>query len=290
MSNFAVDPQPHISAGFTWKERVAPREPRRMRAFLGPSGVKTNENLAIALTTPSIDKEDFYQMAYALHLFLHDEHFVRNPEIQQCPMGEAFVRFGSPLERLKFLKGSPLQFGQYQLCFIKHDEGANARAIDMDREVWLMLLCYPNDYHDDSEIEKSIAGFAILKHIHRSSNASRVVVKAMVNKEDDIADEIVVSPGDLPRAPSWTVPVFILHAEDLFAAGDEDALPPEGPIHHMPPQAPRWVGMNGEFSQAHSHGQGPEDVSVQQPMEEDAPVNLATQVDLNCGDLPPEVP
>ncbi|CAO2148273.1 unnamed protein product [Urochloa humidicola] len=194
MANFNVDPRPHIPAGFSWQQRVALREPRRMRVFLGPSGVKTNENLAIALTTPSIDKEDFYPMANTLYFFLRDEHFVRNPEIQLCPMGEAFVRFGSPLECLKFLKGPPLQFGQYQLCFIKHDEGANARTIDMDREAWLMLLCYPNDYRDDSEIERSLAGFAILTHIHRSSNASRVVVKVLVNKEDDIPVEIVVSP------------------------------------------------------------------------------------------------
>ncbi|CAO2148629.1 unnamed protein product [Urochloa humidicola] len=259
MANFAVDPRPHIPAGFSWKERAAPREPRRMRVFLGPSGVKTNEDLAIALTTPPVDKEDFHQMAYALHLFLRDEHHVRNPEIQQCPMGEAFVRFGCPLERLKFLKSLPLQFGQYLVRFIKHDEGDNARAIDMDREVWLMLLCYPNDFRDDSEIDKAIAGFAILKHIHRSSNASHVVIKALVNKEDDIPDDIVVSPGDSPRAPSWTVPIFLLHAEDLAVVGDEDALPPEGPLHPKPAPAPRWMGVNGEFSHVNTH----EDATVE---------------------------
>ncbi|CAN6305432.1 unnamed protein product [Urochloa humidicola] len=259
MANFAVDPRPHIPAGFSWRRRAAPREPHRMRVFLGPSGVKANEDLAIALTTPPVDKEDFHQMAYALHLFLRDEHHVRNPEVQQCPMGEAFVQFGCPLERLKFLKSSPLQFGQYLVRFIKHDEGDNARAIDMDREVWLMLLCYPNDFRDDSEIDKAIAGFAILKHIHRSSNASRVVIKALVNKEDDIPDDIVVSPGDSPRAPSWTVPIFLLHAEDLAVVGDEDALPPEGPLHPKPAPAPRWMGVNGEFSHVNTH----EDATVE---------------------------
>ncbi|CAO2148272.1 unnamed protein product [Urochloa humidicola] len=48
----------------------------------------------------------------------------------------------------------------------------------------------------------------------------------------------------------------------------------------MPQQVLRWVGVNGEFSQAHSHGQGHEDVSVQQPMEEDPPAD-ASQMDPN---------
>ncbi|OEL24731.1 hypothetical protein BAE44_0014248 [Dichanthelium oligosanthes] len=110
----------------------------------------------------------------------------------------------------------------------------------MDREVWLMLLGYPNDCRDASEIEKSLVGFGILKHVHRSTNIAHVIVKMLVNKEDDVLDEIVVSPGDSSRAPSWTVRVFILHACDLAVAADEDALPPDGPLHPMPHLEPHW--------------------------------------------------
>lgn len=93
-------------------------------------------------------------------------------------------------------------------------------------------------------------GFAILKHIHKSSNDARVVVKVLVNKEDDIPDDVIVSPGDSSCAPSWTMPIFILHAQDLSVYGDEDALPPVGPLHPMPNPAPRWVGLDGELSQS----------------------------------------
>ncbi|CAO2188695.1 unnamed protein product [Urochloa humidicola] len=252
MDNFAIDPRPFVPFGFEWQPRVAPREPRRMRVFLGPSGVKTNENLAIALTVPSVASEDFHVMAGSLQAFLQEEHQVRELEIWRCPVGEAFVRFGCPLERQRFLNGPPLQFGQYQLRFIKHDEGCNARAIDMDQEAWLMLLYYPNDYRSDAEIDKALSGFAILKHIHRSSNVARVVVKVLVNKIEDIPDAIVVSPGDSPRAPSWTVPVFLLHSSNLTALGDEDAPPHEGPLHPLPENAPGWMNGQGDLSQANS--------------------------------------
>lgn len=173
MANFAVDPRPHLPHGFDWIERVAPREPRRMRVFLGASGVKTNENMAIAITKPSVAKDDFPQLAGRLHSFLQAVHLVRHLEIQRCPLGDAYVRFGNPLERERLFQASPMPFGQYTLRFIKHDDGVNACATDMDREVWLMLLAYPNDYRSDEEIHKALSGFATLKHIHKSTNDAR---------------------------------------------------------------------------------------------------------------------
>lgn len=75
----------------------------------------------------------------------------------------------------------------------------------MDKEVWLLLVGYLNDYRNGLEIDNANVGFAILKHSLISSNAFRVVVKALMNKEDDIPEDIVVSPGDSPKAPSWTM-------------------------------------------------------------------------------------
>lgn len=250
MANVPIDPRPHLPAGFTWKVRVAPREPKRMMVFLGPSSVKRNENLAIACLNPPVNKIDFYPMAQALLRTLRVDHHARQAEVEQCPFGDAYARFNCPLERACFLNAPLLHFGQYSIIFIKLDQASNARAIDMDREAWIMLLVYPNDYREDHEIDKSISGFAILKHIHCSSNAARVVVKVLVNKKDDIPDEIVVSPGESPRAQSWTVAVFILHAQDVDVQAAEDALPPKGPLHPIPPPGPRWVGAEREISQA----------------------------------------
>lgn len=123
MMNLPIDPRLHVTAGFTHKVRIAPREPRRMRVFLGSSVVKANENLTIALMTPSVNKADFYSMAEALLQFMRDEHQVRQLEVEQCPFGDAYVWFDCLLERTRFLRGPPLHFGQYSIWFIKHDIG-----------------------------------------------------------------------------------------------------------------------------------------------------------------------
>lgn len=88
-----------------------------------------------------------------------------------------------------------------------------------------------------------------------------------------------MSPGDCPHAPSFTVPVFILHDQDLAALPDEDEMPPHGPLHRMPYPAPRWVGAEGEVSQANSSGARADEASIgnqlaiNEQMVVDEPVN-----------------
>lgn len=64
-----------------------------------------------------------------------------------------------------------------------HDEVTNVRALDLDREVWLMLLCYPLDNRPFSSITKAISNFSLLKHVHESVVQSRVIVKAVLHDE-----------------------------------------------------------------------------------------------------------
>lgn len=86
MANFGIDPHPHLPAGFTWASRVLPYEPPpRPCVCLALSLKRTNEDLAVALFTPSVAKEDYIPMARALHQFLLDEG-VRAPEIQPVPL------------------------------------------------------------------------------------------------------------------------------------------------------------------------------------------------------------
>lgn len=84
------------------------------------------------------------------------------------------------------------RIGQYQLLFSRHDEGDNFKSYPMDRVVWLMFMCYPSDARSLSLIGKSICHFAQMLHVHPSVTAARVIVKALVNKEQDIPDDIVV--------------------------------------------------------------------------------------------------
>ncbi|CAO2189797.1 unnamed protein product [Urochloa humidicola] len=270
MANFPVDPQPFVPRGFNLVHREVHREPARIRAFLAPALEKTNEDLAIAITDPRINKEDFGPFAKALQRYLIDNG-VHHPEIQQCPIGEALVRFDSAMQREGFLIGAPRQFLGYQLRFIRHDEGINLRDLPLDRVVWLMLLCFPSDARTHVNlVAKSLASFAQLLHVHNSSSDSRLVVKALVNSDSDVPDSVTVSAGLSPLAHSWTVPIFLLNASDVVMGGDEDPIPVEGPTHPMPHhQVPSWMGPHG----VPGHGNW---------IAEDASVNNRDDGDLNA--------
>ncbi|CAO2149336.1 unnamed protein product [Urochloa humidicola] len=200
MANFLVVPRPFVQPGFTLVPREVHREPARLHAFLAPALEKTNEDLAIAITEPSINKGDFGPFAKALQRYLIDNG-VHHPEIQLCPIGEALVRFDFVMQREGFLIGAPRQFLGYQLRFIRHDEGINFRDLLLDRVVWLILLCFPSDARTHINlVAKSLAGFAQLLHVHNSSSDSRLVVKALVNKDSDVPDSVTVSAGLSPLA------------------------------------------------------------------------------------------
>lgn len=81
MANFPIDPHPFVPIGFNLMPREVIRESCRLRSFLAFSLDKANEDLAIAITEPKVDKEDFWTFAMELRAFLQ-EHHVRGPEIQ----------------------------------------------------------------------------------------------------------------------------------------------------------------------------------------------------------------
>lgn len=186
-------------------------------------------------------------MAVALRdFFLHNMH-VRLYEVQPSPIDDAFMRFGSPIEREHFLD-RVIQFGpRYTLRFTKHDEGVHVREHDMDREVWIMLMLFPNDSRNNSALAKAVVGFGLVRYWYDTTNNSRVVVKVFLHDEARIPDDVVVSAGIEPRVSSWTCHVVILKRKNFAINGDEDLFPPAdgGVAHPVPPQPPRWMGMHG---------------------------------------------
>jgi hypothetical protein len=113
--------------------------------FIGPFMDCCFESAAIAHFFPHVAKVDFKQMTCVLHLHLLTDYNINNLDIHSCCFGEAFVGFNSPLERHRFLDGPPLYLDGYLVHFEKHDESVNARCLELDREVWLMLLGCPLD-------------------------------------------------------------------------------------------------------------------------------------------------
>lgn len=61
----------------------------------------------------------------------------------------------------------------------------------------------------------------------------------LVNKDNDVPDSVTLSVGTYPRVHTWTVPIFLLSANDVVLGGDEEPVSVAGPTHPMPHPAPR---------------------------------------------------
>lgn len=228
---------PHLPRGFELVD--LPNRPTfQQEVFVTRCYSLHNEDLAIAKLMPTVNKMDFAHVKSALQAFLQI-HEVYSADIQPCTLGDAYVRFNSTLERERFL-GPVFQFAQnYQLFFVKHDEAENARSFDLDREAWVMLLGFPEDLRASNIIAKAVSGFGILVHIHPSSTLAHIIVKVYLNDDAKIPDSMKVNAGTPNKGRSWTVPVLVLRRNNIATLPDEEAFVVAGPLHPMPPEAPR---------------------------------------------------
>lgn len=48
-------------------------------------------------------------------------------------------------------------------------------------------------------VAKSLASFAQLLHVHSSSSLSRLVIKALINKDNDVLKSVSIAVGSPPR-------------------------------------------------------------------------------------------
>lgn len=244
MANFAIDPHLHAPRGF----EVIPHDPEdpplRLLSYLGSYMDATNEDLAIAMLVSAVAKEDFSLMAAALRDYFINTHRVLLREVQPCVMVDAFVKFGSTVERGRFLDGIYQVTPEYQLHFVKHDEGINARYHDADREAWVMLLNYLEDAKSNSLVAKAVADFGLFRYWHDTNYLARIVVRVLLKDDAQIPHDVTVSVGMLPHLRSSTCPVFALKRKNVTVLPDEDELPDVGPLHPLPVGPPRWMGPN----------------------------------------------
>lgn len=240
MANFAVDPRPHVPKGFSLLDQPL-RPPLRQEVFVSGCFVQANEDLAIIKLSPPVHKDDFGPLASELRRFFSEVHRAHVFEVQPCALGDAFVRFGSALERERFL-GPVFSFGPYAMTVIKHDEAENARTFDLDREAWVMLVGFPEDLKSTAIVAKAVSGFGILVDWHEPDNLARVVAKVYLNNEAKIPVSVKVNAGLPQRGHSWTVAVYVLKKKAVSEAPEEEAYITEGPLHPLPMQPPRWNG------------------------------------------------
>ncbi|OEL19441.1 hypothetical protein BAE44_0019540 [Dichanthelium oligosanthes] len=117
-------------------------------------------------------------------------------------------------------------------------------------------MLFPNDARNNTAISKAVASFGLLRYWHDTSNNARILVKVHQNDDTKIPHDVVVSAGLPPRARSWTCPAFVLKRKGVTKLGDEDQFQPVGPLHPLPVDAPRWMGMQHVPQVAHSSQAG----------------------------------
>jgi hypothetical protein len=89
MANYTVDPHPHAPRGFEVIPHDPAEPPRRLVVYLGRYMEAFNEDVAITLIVPVVDKEDFNLMAVMIKDYFIHTHRVRLMEVQPCAMGVA---------------------------------------------------------------------------------------------------------------------------------------------------------------------------------------------------------
>lgn len=102
MANWPVDPAPFVPKGFTLVERP-PHPPLRLEVFVTGCYYQHNEDLAIIKLNPPVNKLDFPILQEALCDYFFSVHEVHLLEVEPCPLGDAYVRFASSIERERFL-------------------------------------------------------------------------------------------------------------------------------------------------------------------------------------------
>ncbi|CAN6234417.1 unnamed protein product [Urochloa humidicola] len=103
MASFPIDLRSHAPRGFVVIPHDPVDAPRRLFAYIGGVMEAHNEDLAIAFFTLAVAKQDFDPMAAALKDFFIHNMSVHLARVQPSPIGDAFVRFHSPVERERFL-------------------------------------------------------------------------------------------------------------------------------------------------------------------------------------------
>lgn len=157
---------------------------------------------------PAVDARDFPQVADAIHHYLVHKFRLRVSEIAPCPLGAAFVTFGSCVEREAAINHSVHPFEPYSLSFIKHDEGVNLRFAPLDRVCWLMLIPFPLDCYNVDAIGRAVSGFGTLIHWHESSDKARILIKVLVPFSDVVPESLLVVVRDEPGARESDIPAL----------------------------------------------------------------------------------
>lgn len=170
--------------------------------------------------------------------FLNLDRRVQFTDIQPTHLGQAYVRFSNSLDRDRLIHIGTTVFGDVTLTFTEHNKGRNWRAINFNRECWLMLLGFPPDYREDEFVVNAINSFGrVINWIYNPKHLSKLFARVRVIDLESVPQFLVLTEGEGFQGESWTVQCEILQGDLLGGLpADEDLVPepddlnPDGPF------------------------------------------------------------
>ncbi|KAL6641569.1 hypothetical protein ACP70R_019750 [Stipagrostis hirtigluma subsp. patula] len=254
MAFLNIDPTPYLLPGFS-RQIVHGRRPavRTVALRVQPS----NEDVAIISVSPLPPGEvPFANVREVIRDFVVDHRHLQVRDIQPCPFGrgQAYVRLNRVHQRDVLVHHSPHFFGGLRFDCANHNRGPNCRAVNYNRECWLMLLGFPLDYCSAEHISSAISTFGRLLVWQRDElSMTRLIIKARVTELEDVPHYILFSESTNLQAISLTVQVEILQ-QDLMGQvpQDEDILPGGELINFVPP----GIDNQNNFQGWQQNGQG----------------------------------
>ena len=138
------------------------------------------------------------------------------------------MRFNFFHDRDFLILNSPHQFGDIRISFTEHNKGWNNRRLEMNYEVWLMLLGHNVDYWSQAHVEKVLDDCGhVIAWEEDQNHLSRILVKARVVDLAEIPWFAVYSEGLDFNGESWSVQIEILSSKMLGAGPQEEDNPPD---------------------------------------------------------------
>lgn len=139
-----ADPRPFVPRTMRWQD--VGNRPTMVRVVASRRVQWRNDDLAIVLIHPLpgnvLDMDNVDEVLREFFLARR----VRITEIQDCCLGQAYVRFERKFDRDELIAQGPIPYDNVYFTFIRHNEGRNWRRVHFNTDCWLMLLGFPPDY------------------------------------------------------------------------------------------------------------------------------------------------
>jgi hypothetical protein len=155
--------------------------------------------------------------------------------------GRLFVRFRNAFDNDRLIETSHFQFGDITISFVDHNRGHNWRAVNFNRECWLLLLGYLPEFREDPFMVNTISSFGrVISWVDDEHHLARFLVRACVIDYESVPQFLVITDGEGFQGESWTVQCEVLQGhllgglpQDEDPAPRNDDFPPGGLLIYL---------------------------------------------------------